>query len=126
MVTPSPFPSSAVARALGFGALDFTNPSGVRALREGYARCVASEGYVGNPEAAQGARDAAERFVAGVLPVIESIKQASVVSAQGIARELNAWQVLTARGGKWNAASVINVMRRRSNSAATPLPTRRD
>ena len=86
MVTPSPFPSSAVARALGFGALDFTNPSGARALREGYARCVASEGYVGNPEAAQGARDAAERFVAGVLPVIESIKQASVVSAQGIRR----------------------------------------
>jgi hypothetical protein len=67
---------------------------------------------IGNAQAAQGARDAADRFAAGVLPVIEELKAKGVLSAQGIARELNARQVLTARSGKWSAASVINVMKR--------------
>jgi DNA invertase Pin-like site-specific DNA recombinase len=88
------------------------NPNGAKALREGYQRWIASDGYRGNPEATKGARDAADRFAAGVLPVISNLKAKGVTSAQGIARELNAGQVLTARGGKWSAASVINVMRR--------------
>ncbi len=88
------------------------NPNGARALRAGRARWLEQCGHAGNAEAAQGAHDAADRFAAGVLPVIASLKAKGVTSAQGIARVLNERQVLTARGGKWSAASVINVMRR--------------
>jgi DNA invertase Pin-like site-specific DNA recombinase len=88
------------------------NPYGGQYLREGRARWLEQCGHTGNAEAAQGARDAADRFAAGVLPVIVSLKAEGVTSAQGIARVLNERQVLTARGGKWSAASVINVMRR--------------
>lgn len=71
---------------------------------------IASErGAVANAEAAQ-------RFATNILPIIGSIQQAGITSLLGIASALNARGVATARGGRWHAGSVKNVMSRRERS----------
>jgi DNA invertase Pin-like site-specific DNA recombinase len=54
----------------------------------------------------------ADEHAANVLPVIESIRRAGIISLGGIAEALNARGVKTARGGAWYAATVRNVLRR--------------
>ena len=55
---------------------------------------------------------AADRHAASVLPIIEEIRAAGITSLEGIAQELQARGVRTARGGRWHAQTVRNVMLR--------------
>ncbi len=55
---------------------------------------------------------AADRHAASVLPNIKEIRAAGITSLEGIAQELQARGVRTARGGRWHAQTVRNVMLR--------------
>lgn len=57
----------------------------------------------------------AETFAANVLPIIRDIEEAGVTTLQGIAEALNARGVSTARGGKWYAATVRNLLLRQQH-----------
>ena len=57
-------------------------------------------------------RKAADAFAANVRPIIREIQASGVSSFQGIARALAARGVSTARGGRWTARMVINVLER--------------
>jgi DNA invertase Pin-like site-specific DNA recombinase len=57
-------------------------------------------------------RKAADAFAANVRPIIREIQASGVSSFQGIARALAARGVSTARGGRWTARMVINVLAR--------------
>lgn len=51
-------------------------------------------------------RTTADAFAADVLPVVSDIQARGAVSHRGIAAELNAGRVPTARGGEWTAVQV--------------------
>jgi DNA invertase Pin-like site-specific DNA recombinase len=53
----------------------------------------------------------ADTYAANVLPLIETLERQGL-SLRGIAAELNARHVKTARGGDWHAATVRNVLAR--------------
>ncbi|CAM3050856.1 hypothetical protein JHFBIEKO_4414 [Methylobacterium mesophilicum] len=55
-------------------------------------------------------RAGAQAFAANVRPIIESIRKAGVTSNRGIAAELNARRVETARGGEWSAVQVGRIL----------------
>jgi hypothetical protein len=75
---------------------------------------------LGNPRLAETARDAAcaanrasaDRRAADVQPMIAAIQASGAKTLQAVAAALNARGVATARGGKWYAATVRNVVRR--------------
>jgi DNA invertase Pin-like site-specific DNA recombinase len=54
----------------------------------------------------------ADQHAANVLPIVRSIQAAGVVSLHGVADALNARGIHTARGGKWYAATVRNMLLR--------------
>lgn len=54
----------------------------------------------------------ADAFAKNVLPVIASIQASGTTSLRGIAAEMNARAVRTARGGAWTAAQVSRVLAR--------------
>jgi DNA invertase Pin-like site-specific DNA recombinase len=54
----------------------------------------------------------ADAHAARVLPVIEAIRKTGVISLRGIAAELTARKVETARGGQWTAVQVGNILKR--------------
>ena len=47
-----------------------------------------------------------------VLPVVEAIQAEGITTLQGIAAELNARGILTARSGQWYATTVRNLLAR--------------
>ena len=55
---------------------------------------------------------AADAFAVNVLPIIEQVRAAGAASLRAVATALNARGVRTARGGRWEAATVRNVLRR--------------
>jgi DNA invertase Pin-like site-specific DNA recombinase len=57
-------------------------------------------------------REAADRFAANVLPVIQQIQASGVQSLRGVARALTARGIKTARGGEWSAVQVADIIRR--------------
>ena len=57
-------------------------------------------------------RAGADRFAANVLPVVRDIERAGVTTLQGIADALNARGVRTARGRRWYATTVKNLLDR--------------
>jgi DNA invertase Pin-like site-specific DNA recombinase len=57
----------------------------------------------------------AERFAANVLPVIRSVQAAGVTGMAAIAKVLNDRGVRTARGGRWHASTVRNLLLRAAN-----------
>jgi DNA invertase Pin-like site-specific DNA recombinase len=57
------------------------------------------------------ARDA-DRFAANVRPVIERIQASGITSLRGIAKELTARNIATARSGQWTPVQVTAIMRR--------------
>jgi hypothetical protein len=74
---------------------------------------------LGNPKLAQArkhahsaVRAAADQQAANVLPVIHAIQRSGASSLHQIADALNARGIATARGGKWYAGSVSNVLAR--------------
>lgn len=69
--------------------------------------------------AAKSTKASADAFAANVLPIIEQVRAAGSTSLRAIASALNARGVSTARGGRWEAATVRNVLRRESNRFAT-------
>ena len=54
----------------------------------------------------------ADAFAANVLPIIRDIEAAGIATLKGIAEALNARGIRTARGGRWHATTVKNVMQR--------------
>ena len=56
---------------------------------------------------------AADQHAASVAPIIEEIRAAGISSLEGIAQALQARGVRTARGGRWHAQTVRNVMLRK-------------
>ncbi len=57
-------------------------------------------------------RAGADRFAANVLPVVRDIERAGVATLQGIADALNARGIRTARGRRWYATTVKNLLDR--------------
>ena len=57
-------------------------------------------------------RTTADKFAANVLPIIDQIRAAGATSLRATAQALNARGVRTARGGRWEAATVRNIIRR--------------
>jgi DNA invertase Pin-like site-specific DNA recombinase len=85
------------------------------ALKAAKARGV----RLGNPQLAEAqsigatrVRAQADRFAATVLPVIREAQSAGATSLRAIANVLNARGVRTARGGKWAATQVRDILRR--------------
>jgi DNA invertase Pin-like site-specific DNA recombinase len=79
----------------------------------------AAGAQLGNPRAAEAAvkaqaahRASANRFAANVLPIIESIRASGISSHLGIADALNSRGIRTARGGRWPATTVRNLLSR--------------
>ena len=56
----------------------------------------------------------ADRQASNVLPVIKAIQKAGARTLREVAEALNARGVMTARGGRWHATSVKNVLDRTS------------
>lgn len=54
----------------------------------------------------------ADIFAANVLPLVESRRATGVTDLRGLADTLNARGVRTARGGRWHASNVRNLLRR--------------
>ena len=54
----------------------------------------------------------ADQHAVNVLPIVRTIQAAGVVSLHGVADALNARGIHTARGGKWYAATVRNMLLR--------------
>ncbi len=52
----------------------------------------------------------AAQYAANVLPIIREIQMSGVSSYFGIAEALNARGVRTARGGRWHATTVRNLL----------------
>lgn len=82
------------------------------AARERGVRLGAPDPSVGARAGARAASEAAERFAAGVLPVIREVEERGETSLRGIARALDARGVPTARGGKWTGGQVAAVLAR--------------
>jgi DNA invertase Pin-like site-specific DNA recombinase len=77
------------------------NPNGARALRG-----------LGNAHAIVGAKAKADAHMARIVPVIETIRGQGATGLRGIAEELNRQGILTARGGRWYATTVKNLLDR--------------
>jgi DNA invertase Pin-like site-specific DNA recombinase len=77
------------------------NPNGARALRG-----------LSNAPAIAAVKAGADRHMAQVLPVVSAIRADGVTSLLGIAGELNRRGILTARGGRWYATTVRNLLGR--------------
>lgn len=57
-------------------------------------------------------QEQADKRAAGVLPIIREIEKSGIATLRGIADALNARGVPTARGGRWFATSVKNILDR--------------
>lgn len=85
-----------------WGGRRLGNPNGSAALR----------GH-GNAEAVTALKSKADEQAKRLKPIIEAIKGEGVTTLYGIAKELNAREIKTARGGRWYATSVKNVVERK-------------
>jgi DNA invertase Pin-like site-specific DNA recombinase len=54
----------------------------------------------------------ADQFAANVMPIIEELRSAGIISLRGIATALNARGVQTARGGRWDPTIVRRILAR--------------
>ncbi|WP_338466365.1 recombinase family protein [Novosphingobium sp. ZN18A2] len=79
------------------------NPNGAAALRR------AGKGNAASVAAIKGNADA---FAEGLRDTVGRIRAEGTTSLAGIASELNARHMKTARGGKWHASSVRNLLAR--------------
>jgi DNA invertase Pin-like site-specific DNA recombinase len=84
---------------------------------------------LGNPRnAAQAAEvgrtvqvTAADAFVAGLMPVIEAIRRTGVTTLEAMTQALNQRFIRSARGGRWYASSVANLLNRALKLNAAPF-----
>lgn len=77
------------------------NPNGAAHLRD-----------LGNGAAVEAVKAGATARAQGLAATIREIKASGTGSANGIAKALNEQDIMTPRGGKWTARSVLNVMQR--------------
>jgi DNA invertase Pin-like site-specific DNA recombinase len=87
--------------------------------RDALQRAKARGVKLGGPKLAQARKAAAkairvnaDRHAANVIPIIREIQRAGATSLRAIAEALNARGVATARGGKWQAMTVSNLLAR--------------
>jgi DNA invertase Pin-like site-specific DNA recombinase len=87
--------------------------------RQALAAAKARGATLGNPRlhvARKGAVEAvkaeADRYAANVLPIIREARKAGASTLRQIADVLNARGIPTARGGRWYAQSVANILER--------------
>ena len=87
--------------------------------RDALARAKARGVQLGGPRLADARKRAvraieanADRHAANVLPIIRDIQRAGATSLRAIADALNARGVSTARGGRWQAMTVSNILAR--------------
>jgi DNA invertase Pin-like site-specific DNA recombinase len=81
----------------------FGNPNGARCLQG-----------VGNDAAIEALKVKASQRAEEIAPIIEDIRASGATTLREIADELNAREILTARGGQWHACTVRNVIQRTS------------
>jgi len=89
---------AAKARGIKLG-----NPNGAAALKRAAK---------GNADAVSSIKAKADAYAADLKPIIQDITKAGIVSLGGIAKELNARQIKTARDGEWHKATVANLLAR--------------
>jgi DNA invertase Pin-like site-specific DNA recombinase len=87
--------------------------------RDALTRAKARGVKLGGPKLAEARKAAveiieanADRHAANVLPIIREIQRAGAKSLRAIAEALNARGIATARGGRWQAMTVSNVLNR--------------
>jgi DNA invertase Pin-like site-specific DNA recombinase len=83
---------------------------------------AAGAGKPGWTKGADANRAEADKFARDVMPVIEDIRSAGTTSLGGIAAELNQRGILTARGGRWYATTVRNLLARTPRRTAIAIP----
>ena len=54
----------------------------------------------------------ADKFAAGLLPLIEAVRSAGATTLAAISAALNERRIRTARGGHWHVSSVLNLLAR--------------
>lgn len=96
--------AAAKARGVKLG-----NPNGAKALRRAGK---------GNRASVAAIQSNAESFAEGLRGTVDAIRGDGVKSLAGIASELNARHMRTARGGKWHASTVRNLLQRLEGDAA--------
>jgi DNA invertase Pin-like site-specific DNA recombinase len=79
------------------------NPNGARALQRAGK---------GNAAAVAEIRAKADRHAQDVLPIVDDIRSTGISGLRGIAAELNARGILTARQGQWYPTTVRNLLAR--------------
>jgi len=92
-------------------ALQAAKARGVRLGQKDGARYLLAAGK-GNTAAVATIRAGADKHAQDIMPIIEDIRGAGTGSLHGIAAELNARGILTARGGQWHATTVRNLLGR--------------
>jgi len=103
-----------------FAALAQKERAMIAALTRDALRRAKSRGTVlGGPKLAEAREVAvatieanAERFAANVLPIIREVQRAGAGTLREVADALNARGIATARGGRWYAMTVSNVLAR--------------
>jgi DNA invertase Pin-like site-specific DNA recombinase len=77
-------------------------------IKLGNPRNIAQAGEIGrNVQTAS-----ADEFVASVMPIIDGVRSTGATTLEAITQALNQRGIRTARGAKWYASSVMNVLQR--------------
>ena len=80
----------------------------------------AEMGARGRKESAKVRTVKSERFKAGVVPIIEEIRESGVISLRGIAAELHARGERTQRGMEWSSVQVMRILKGRKPTQKVP------
>ena len=58
---------------------------------------------------------AADQFVSGLMPIVLAIRNTGAITLEAMTQALNQRGIRSARGGKWHASSVMNLLARAQN-----------
>ena len=59
----------------------------------------------------------ADEFVSGLMPIVLAIRSTGAITLEAMTQALNQRGIRSARGGKWHASSVMNLLARAQNFA---------
>ena len=90
-------------------------------VKLGNPRNIAQAGEIGHVQTST-----ADEFVADVMPIIEGIRNTGATTLEAITQALNQRGIRTARGAKWYASSVMNVLERASALRQAPALYKRE
>ena len=57
-------------------------------------------------------QEAADERARALAPLVRQLREAGIVTLRSLADELNKREIKTARGGRWYASSVLNLLAR--------------